>query len=419
MNHILRYSQFEALSPSQFRPYTQIWQDNPNLRDRYKLMFQEYKNKYEGDKNAYRIYLPLNTGQKKSEFEDDISKFLTDNGWSLVDYVDGKARFGESKNTKRIGQVFSQIERNADDDKKAEIKRLSKGFIEDPIRKQGKVSEYLVCISRHPYDIAGADTNRGWENCMTIGKGANYKYLLHDVKEGSLVAYLINNKDKNINKPIANCAIKPYINSKDKSDIILLRDSKTYPQPYPDFENTVSSWLDEINGNKEGIYCLNPKLYKDTFGSSYINIKELDPHHIRKICSIYDIKGFKINPDLSINVKGDVDLSDKNLYSMPLKFSRVEGNFWINNNHLKSLDGSPEWVGGDCFVYNNNLTNLVNGPTIVKGEYSAQGNKLSSTDGFPTEVGSHFDISYNKGLEKISQKDIQTKIGGKFINKTT
>jgi hypothetical protein len=417
MNHILKYGQFEALSPSQFREYVKVWQDNPNLKERYKSMFEDYKKKYSGDKNAYRIYLPLSTGVKKSEFEDDISKFLFSNGWTLVDYIDGKARFGQSKNTKRIGQVFSQIERNSDEAKKDEIKRLLKGFVEDPIRKQGKGSDLLVCISRHPYDVAGADTNRGWENCMTIGTGANYKYLIHDVKEGSLVAYLINSDDKNINKPIANCAIKPYINSKDKTDVILLRDSKTYPQPYPDFENTVSSWLDEVNGKKEGIYCFNPKLYKDIFGSSYINIKELNPHYIKKICSIYDIKGIKINPDLSINVKGDVDLSDKNLQSIPLKFSRVEGNFWINDNNLRSLAGSPEWVGGDFFVYNNNLSDLIGGPQIVKGEYSAQSNKITSISGFPIEVGSHFDLSYNKDFH-IKQKDIPTKIGGKFIQKS-
>ena len=415
MKHILGYFQFEALVPSQFRPYTDIWKNNPNLKERYKSIFDEYKSKYSGDKNAYRIYLPLLTGNKKSEFEDQIAKFLLDNGWSLVDYIDGKARFGESKNTKRIGQVFSQLERSADEVKKSEIKRLLKGFIEDPIRKQGKGSEYIVCISRHPYDVAGADTNRDWENCMTIGTGTNFKYLIHDVKEGSLVAYLIKNDDKNINKPLANCAIKPYINSQNKSDVILLRDSKTYPQPYPDFENTVSSWLDEINGKKEGIYCLHPKLYKDTFGSSYINIKDLTPEYVRKICSIYGIKGIKINPDLSVNVKGDVDLSDKNLQSIPIKFSRVEGNFWINDNNLRTLDGSPDWVGGDFFVYNNNLKNLNGGPQIVIGEYSAQSNNLNSVDGFPVEVGSHFDLSYNKDLQKLDK--INTKVGGKLIQK--
>ncbi len=415
--HILKFSTFEALSPSQFRPYMEVWQKNPNLRERYRGMFTQFKEKYEGDKNAYRIYLPLIENPKVSEVEIEIGKFLSDNGWDLVDYIDGKARFGESKNTKRIGQVLAQLERNADDEKKLTIKRLTKLFIEDPLRKQGKGSKYLVCISRHPYDVAGADTNRNWENCMTIGTGQNYRYLIHDVREGSLVAYLIDQDDKNIKSPVANCAIKPYINSVDKSDIILMRDSKTYPQPYPDFENTVSSWLDEVNGKKEGIYCLSPKLYKDTLGSSYINIKDLTPQTIRKIASIYKIKGIKINPDLSIDVRGDVDLSDMNLQKLPLRFNRVTGSFWATNNILTSLDGSPQWVGKDFFVYNNNLSSLDGGAKVVMGEYSAQSNRLSSTNGFPLEVGSDFDISYNIGTKKLTMDDIDVKIGGKFINR--
>lgn len=417
MNHILKFSTFEALTPSQFRPYMEVWQKNPDLRERYKDMFIQFKEKYDGDKKAYRIYLPLIENVQVSEVETEIDKFLSENGWSLVDYVDGKARFGESKNTKRIGQVLSQLDRSADEEKKKTIKRLTKLFIEDPLRKQGKGGKYLVCISRHPYDVAGADTNRNWENCMTIGTGQNYRYLIHDVREGSLVAYLINKDDKDIKSPVANCAIKPYINSVDKSDIILMRDSKTYPQPYPDFENTVSSWLDEVNGKKEGIFCLSPKLYKDTLGSSYINVKNLTPDGIKKIASIYKIKGIKINPDLSIDVRGDVDLSDMNLQKLPLRFNRVTGNFWANNNILDDLDGSPQWVGKDYFVYNNNLKNLDGGAKVVIGEYSAQSNRLSSTDGFPTEVGSDFDVSYNPNIKTLSKEDIETKIGGKFINK--
>ena len=123
--HILKFSTFEALSPSQFRQYMEVWQKNPNLRERYRGMFTQFKEKYEGDKNAYRIYLPLIENPKVSEVEIEIGKFLSDNGWDLVDYIDGKARFGESKNTKRIGQVLAQLERNADDEKKLTIKRLT------------------------------------------------------------------------------------------------------------------------------------------------------------------------------------------------------------------------------------------------------------------------------------------------------
>lgn len=419
MKWLSTFSQFEALSPSQFIPYMKIWQDNPNLRERYKDMFLEYKKKYSGDRNAYRIFLPLLENKKKSDIESEIEKVLNEFDYSLVDYMEGKVRWKDSRNTKRIGQALSQIERNVGEDRKPEIRSLLKSFVEDPIRKQGKSSEYLVCISRHPYDIAGADTNRGWENCMTLGTGKFHSYLLHDVEEGSLVGYLIKKDDLNIKSPIANCAIKPYINEKDPTDVILVRDSKTYPQQYPDFENTVSSWLDEINGETTGIYSLNPKLYNDILGNKVVNVKELTPELVKRILQIFGIKikDVKINPDMTVDVNTSVDLSGRVLRKIPIKFGKVNGDFWINNCGLKSLEGSPNEITGDFIAYINDLKSLEGGPTKVGGEYSVSSNRLTSLKGAPQEVGSHFDISYNRPLPESEISSLKTKVGGKFVNR--
>jgi hypothetical protein len=54
---------------------------------------------------------------------------------------------------------------------------LSKKFIEDQDRKAG--SDLMVCISRHPYDIAGADTDRNWTNCLTLAKTDTKRYKNH------------------------------------------------------------------------------------------------------------------------------------------------------------------------------------------------------------------------------------------------
>ena len=51
MNRIKHFTNFlEALKPSQFRRFVQAFN-----KERYTDIF----NKYEGDKNHYRIYLPL------------------------------------------------------------------------------------------------------------------------------------------------------------------------------------------------------------------------------------------------------------------------------------------------------------------------------------------------------------------------
>jgi len=422
MKNILGYNSFnEKLKPSQFREYMKVWDESPELRDRYKDIFEKYKSKYDGDKNSYRIFLPLIEDVKVSDLEKSITDLLDKNGWEVIDYAAGMGRFKGAKNPKRIGQVLTSLERNSkDEEEKTHIKLLMKQFVEDTNRKQGSSSKYLVCISRHPYDIAGADTDRKWDNCMTMGSGGNVHYLIHDVREGSLVSYLINKDDKNIQDPIANCAIKPYINGEDPSDIILVKDSKTYPQPYPDFERTVTTFLGEINGDRKGIYCLNSKLYNDNrLNNKIVNIDELNPETITKIAKVYGIKKLIINDDMSVDVKGSVDLSGKMLTKLPLIFNRVWGSFTVADNQLKSLEGCPSIVDGDFFAYGNQLMSLKGGPTKVGGEYSVSGNYLNSINGIASEIGSHLDVSFNSKISSLKKSDVDSKIGGMFINRSS
>ena len=415
MKIILSFDKFltEKLKPSQFREYMKLWDENPSLRDRYKEIFESYRSKpnCEVDKNAYRIFLPLIEEEKESEVESEITTLLDVNNYDVVSYISGQAKFRGAKNPSKIGQILTKLK--ADD--------LMKKFIEDPNRKQGSASKFFVCISRHPYDIAGADTDRKWNNCMTLETGENAKYLINDVKEGSLVGYLINKDDKNIQDPIANCAIKPYINVEDPIDIILVRDKKSYPGPHPDFERTVSSFLRETNGDRKGVFELNSKLYNDNrLNNKVVNVDKLSPENIKRIAKAYGIKlkDIIINTDLSIDVKTTVDLTGRELTELPLVFNRVYGSFLIQDNELETLEGSPAIVDVDFLAYNNKLKTLKGGPIKVGGEYSVSYNYLTNLDGAPEEVGSYFEVSFNKGLENIRRADVTTKIRGKFANRT-
>jgi hypothetical protein len=62
------------------------------------------------------------------------------------------------------------------------------------------------------------------------------------------------------------------------------------------------------------------------------------------------INNYTINPDLSVDVDGDVALVNKGLKSIPIQFGAVNGNFDCNYNQLTSLQGGPREVGGnfDC-----------------------------------------------------------------------
>jgi len=294
----------EALKPSQFRKYVKAFN-----RERYTDIFKKLGDEYEHDKNYYRIYIPLGKEEKSgpvSNVEKEVTDFLTQNGYQVLDYIKGIAKFGESKNTTSIGKVLTRLK--ADD--------LMKKFVSDEARKAltSDIDNLMVVISRHPYDIAGSDTDRNWTNCMTMGhtsskrvevlfnqmntlnnklsslqkedpnyvnilkkiknlkseiedrkeEGENVKYLIHEVKEGSLISYLINKNDKNINNPLAVLNIKPYINEKNPDDFVLVPSNSMYGNGRPEFKSTVYSILEKINGDATGFYCINPKTYGDS-----------------------------------------------------------------------------------------------------------------------------------------------------------
>ena len=110
---------------------------------------------------------------------------------------------------------------------------------------------------------------------------------------------------------------------------------------------------------------------------------------IHDICEKYNIKNYTINPDGSIDVNGNVDLSYKKLTELPLTFNRVTGYFNCSNNKLTSLKGSPKWVGGYFYCYNNKLTSLEFSPEYVGGDFNCVFNDLTNNY-CDTEIGSNF-----------------------------
>ena len=102
---------------------------------------------------------------------------------------------------------------------------------------------------------------------------------------------------------------------------------------------------------------------------------------IDSICKEYGIKNYTINQDVSIDVDGDVNLSDKELNKLPLKFRNVSGYFYFENNQLTSLEGAPTSVGGSFYSSNNQLVSLEGAPTSVGGDFSCHNNQLKDVYG--------------------------------------
>jgi len=109
----------------------------------------------------------------------------------------------------------------------------------------------------------------------------------------------------------------------------------------------------------------------------YESFKDID-----SICKKYGIN-YTINSDGSIDVDGEVDLYNKDLTKLPLKFGNVSGYFDCGFNKLTSLEGCPQSVGGYFSCYYNKLTSLEFCPQSVGGNFNFTNNELKDLYGFP------------------------------------
>jgi hypothetical protein len=121
-----------------------------------------------------------------------------------------------------------------------------------------------------------------------------------------------------------------------------------------------------------------------------------DFNEIDAICKKWGIENYTINQDGTVDVDGDVDLYNRRLKNLPLKFGKVGGNFYCGNNQLTTLEGAPKEVGGNFVCYNNQLTTLEGAPKVIGGNFACNRNQLITLEGAPKEVGGYFHCGYNR-----------------------
>lgn len=125
-------------------------------------------------------------------------------GTCSVEYSNGKS------NTVKIGKLLvkNNIEWSgmpAIDLFNSDPARLGKDLAE-----MSASDKLCIIISDHAYDIAGMSYGRSWTSCMNIEDGDCKEMVECDIHHGTLVAYLCDTDDANINRPYARFLIKPY-----------------------------------------------------------------------------------------------------------------------------------------------------------------------------------------------------------------
>ena len=104
-------------------------------------------------------------------------------------------------------------------------------------------------------------------------------------------------------------------------------------------------------------------------------------HMIKDWLDEMGVKDYTINPDLTIDVKGNVRLDSKDLSKFPsyIRFNKVGGRFTCYNNQLTSLEGCPSKVVGHFSCHNNQLTGLEGCPNQVGGNFDCRDNSVEFT----------------------------------------
>ena len=261
----MRFYKFinEALKPSEFRPLMKIPRDK-NLYDNIFNGKDRVTIPFEG-----KITGEISKGQDYFDLLYDINDKLMDNGYELStpdtdrfgtgkeNYINGICYKNGSKNPQKIGKVLNKI-----------APELLQKFNNDTVRQNAKLTEkdLQIVISRHPYDIGGMSTGRGWTSCMNLKGGQNKHYVEKDVKEGSCVAYLVKKSDKNIEHPISRILLKPYFDKEEGPDgkVALFPAEKIYGADVSGFKEAIDDFLKEKqNLDSNTIFIKNPKTYDD------------------------------------------------------------------------------------------------------------------------------------------------------------
>ena len=156
-----------AMYPSQYRKYLKLWKEH-NVAALHESGFQwlvkhakrvggSYK---ESNGIIYRVYFPIYVEAEipisiKSRLEYAGYRVDTDSPEYCID------KHGRRVSLNKAYQLSA---------KKAGVpEKTIKSVMETYAEVFGSAGVMLLCVSRHPYDIAGMSTGRAWQSCHTVG----------------------------------------------------------------------------------------------------------------------------------------------------------------------------------------------------------------------------------------------------------
>jgi len=154
-----------------------------------------------------------------------------------------------------------------------------------------------------------------------------------------------------------------------------------------------------------------PLTHDVTLGNGDIKAK------ITKWLTHVGVENFTINPDLTVDVDGDVYFGTHRWTEFPVKFGVIKGNFICAVGHLESCVNFPDEVEGECDITGQQLKSLKGFPSKVGtgvhgGGVDISFTPLTSMDGISEEINGDLVMTDTRisSLEGIADKI--TKLNG-------
>ena len=222
------------------------------------------------DRKGDRVSIPYTGDFLEVRISDLLSKYE----FIIKDYADNKAvnirRPGqETKITSALSLITKVASKLDNKDESNEAKKLIDLYAAARSKTITNMEGALIVFSKHPYDIAGMSYDKSWSydkdgkvnNCMHLTDGKNRKYIKVDVKNGTIVIFLVKPGDTNLKNPIGRILAKPYVD--DDNNFILYPEQKTYgdiddPKKFINYLEDVFEKVQDVSTEYRLLTCLYP-----------------------------------------------------------------------------------------------------------------------------------------------------------------
>ena len=177
-----------------------------------------------------------------------IQEAIDKEGYYCPDYREGYVYKKDDKLKSKPVKLIRVLKKSISDN--GQFNDLKKMFDQRMSTSRKQMKSCIICVTHNPYDVAGMSTDRNWTSCMDLNGGAYYTTALKQVRYGGMCAYLIQEDDLMVERPLARIAIKRL--ESDQGNFIYVAQNKVYGDvEFANELNFMNEVIKILNGNQK------------------------------------------------------------------------------------------------------------------------------------------------------------------------